>query len=397
MKQFMNFPAFPDATYKDVVRPNVDTLYSLMWFDVSEEPLLVNVPDSGGRYYLLQMCDMWTDVFESTGTRTTGTSAQVLAIAGPSWEGQLPADASLIHSPTPMGWILGRTQTNGKADYDAVRTFQAGLNATPLSRWGKPYQPPAGTINSAWEMARPVDHVQRLGPAAYVSLFTEITTLNPPHANDYPILHQMRRIGIEPGQPFAFDKASPEIQRALSEAGPAAAKRIKAKIAKIGTPSAGWRTPLATIGTYGADYLGRAVIAFLGLGSNTIEDSVYPTAFSDAEGKPFSSDSRYVLHFNKDQVPPVRAFWSLTMYTEEQRLAANPIDRFAIGDRDQLAFNRDGSLDLYIQRESPGDDKESNWLPAPARGSFTMNLRLYWPKAEVLDGSWSPPGVTLVR
>ena len=163
-------------------------------------------------------------------------------------------------------------------------------------------------------------------------------------------------------------------------------------ISKMGIPSAGWRSNLAKIGTYGADYLGRAGIAIVGLGSNTIEDSVYPTAFTDAEGKPFSSDSRYILHFNKDQVPPVRAFWSLTMYTEEQRLAANPIDRFALGDRDKLAFNPDGSLDLYIQRESPGRDKESNWLPAPASGSFTMNLRLYWPKAQVLDRHVGPPG-----
>jgi len=207
----------------------------------------------------------------------------------------------------------------------------------------------------------------------------------------------MRRIGIEPGKPFAFDRASPEIQRSLSEAGPSALKRIKARIAKAGVASAGWRTNLSAIGTYGTDYMSRAAVAYAGLGSNTIEDAVYPTAFTDADGRPFSSESRYILHFNKDKVPPARAFWSLTIYNEKQRLAANPIDRFAIGDRDKLAFNPDGSLDLYIQRESPGGDKESNWLPAPASGSFTMNLRLYWPKAEVLDGAWSPPGVMLVK
>ena len=230
MNQFANVPAFPDATYTDIVRPNVDTLYSLMWFDVSQEPLLISVPDSGGRFYLLQMCDMWTDVFDSPGKRTTGTNAQVLAIAGPRWQGQLPAEAMLIHSPTAIGWIIGRTQTNGKADYDAVHKFQAGLIATPLSQWGKPYQPPAGRINPDWDMKTPpVDQVEKLSPAAYFSLFTELTKLNPPHANDYPILHQMRRIGIEPGKPFAFDRASPEIQRALTEAGPAALKHDQGK------------------------------------------------------------------------------------------------------------------------------------------------------------------------
>jgi hypothetical protein len=398
MNQFANVPAFPDATYTDVVRPNVDTLYSLMWFDVSQEPLLISVPDSRGRYYLLQMCDMWTDVFDSPGKRTTGTSAQVLAIAGPGWQGQLPAEATLIQCPTGIGWIIGRTQTNDKADYDAVRKFQAGLIATPFSQWGKPYLAPAGTINPDWDMkTRPVDQIEKLSPAAYFALFTELTKLNPPHPNDYPILHQMRRIGIEPGKPFAIDRASPEIQRALTEAGPSALKKIKAGIAKAGVASAGWRTNLTAIGTYGADYLSRARVAYAGLGSNTIEDAVYPTAVTDADGRPFSSDNRYILHFNKDQIPPVRAFWSLTMYNETQRLAANPIDRFALGDRDKLAFNPDGSLDLYIQRESPGGDKESNWLPAPPGGSFTMNLRLYWPKAEVLDGTWSSPGVMLAK
>jgi hypothetical protein len=365
-----------------------------MWFDVSKEPLLISVPDSGGRYYLLPMLDMWTDVFESTGKRTTGTNAQLLAIAGPGWQGGLPAEATLIQSPTAIGWIIGRTQTNGKADYDAVHKFQAGLVATPLSQWGKSYQPPPGTINPNWDMKTPpTDQVEKLSPAAYFSLFTELTKLNPPHANDYPILHQMRRMGIELGKAFVFDNASPEIQRALTEAGPAALKKIKAQFLNAGVAHEGWRTNLTAVGTYGADYFTRAAVAYAGLGANTIEDAVYPTAITDADGKPFSSDNHYVLHFDKDQIPPVHGFWSLTMYNEKQAFAANPIDRYAIGDRDKLSFNPDGSLDLYIQRASPGKAREPNWLPAPASGPFTMNMRLYWPKSEVLYGKWMPPGV----
>ncbi len=398
MNQFSHVPAFPDSTFTDVVRPNADTLYSIMWFDVSREPLLISVPDSEGRYYLLPMLDMWTDVFAVPGKRTTGTGSQVLAIAGPGWQGQLPAEAALIRSPTAIGWIIGRTQTNGKADYLAVHKFQGAFTTTPLSQWGKSYRPPAGTINPDVDMKTPpVDQVEKLSPAAYFSLFTELTELNPPHPNDYPILDQMRRMGIEPGKRFAFDKASPEIQRALTEAGPVALKKIKAFFLRAGVPNAGWRTNLSGIGTYGADYLSRAGVAYAGLGANTTDDAVYPTAIADADGKPFSSDNRYVLHFNKDQIPPVHGFWSLTMYDQRQLFTANPIDRFAIGDRDKLAFNSDGSLDLYIQRESPGKDKEANWLPAPASGPFTMNLRLYWPKAEVVDGSWAPVGVKQVN
>jgi hypothetical protein len=279
MNQFGNLPAFPDATFTDVVRPNADTLYSLIWFDVSKEPLLISAPDSGGRYYLLPMLDMWTDVFESTGARTTGTNAQLLVLAGPGWQGRIPAEAMLIHSPTAMGWIIGHTQTNGKADYDAVHKFQAGLIAAPLSQWGKTYRPPSGKINADWDMKTPpTEQVEKLSAAEYFSLFTELTKLNPPHANDYPILDQMRRLGIEPDKPFAFDKASAEVQRALTDAGPAALKKIKAQFLKAGIAHAGWRTNLTAVGTYGADYLTRAGVAYAGLGANTIEDAVYPTA-----------------------------------------------------------------------------------------------------------------------
>ena len=237
MNQFANVPAFPDATYTDIVRPNADTLYSLLWFDVSKEPLLISVPDSGGRYYLLPMYDMWTDVFQSTGARTTGTSAQLLAIAEPRWQGQLPAGAMLVRSPTACGWVIGRTQTNGKADYDAVHKFQAGLVTTPLSEWGKSYRWPAGTINPDWDMKTPaVDQVDKLGAAAYFSLFTELTKLNPPHANDYPILEQMRRMGIEPGKPFAVDKTSPEVSERIDRSW---VDRIKENQGKV---FAGWRS-----------------------------------------------------------------------------------------------------------------------------------------------------------
>jgi hypothetical protein len=397
MNQFANIPAFPDDKFKAVVRPNADTLYSTLWFDVSKEPMVVRVPDSGGRYYLMPTLDMWTDVFDSTGKRTTGTGEQLLVIAAAGWKGNVPANATLIQSPTSIGWMIGRTQTNGKPDYDAVHRFQAGLAAAPLSQWGKAYQPPVGKINPDWDIVTPpVVQVEKLDPAAFFALFTELTKLNPPHANDYAVLNRMRRLGIEPGKPFAFGSASPEVQQALIEGSAAAQKEIKVRFRQIGVSTGGWRTNLTTIGTYGTDYLGRAAVAFAGLGANTVEDAVYPTAVTDADGQPFSSDKDYVLHFEKDRIPPARAFWSLTMYNDAQFFAANPLNRYAIGDRDPLKYNPDGSLDIYIQSQSPGPDKASNWLPAPANGAFTMNLRLYWPQREVLVGKWSPPAVKRV-
>ncbi|GFE71676.1 protein of unknown function DUF1254 [Chroococcus sp. FPU101] len=388
---------FPDATYTDVVRPNADTLYSALSFNVSKEPIVVSIPDSGGRYYLTPWLDCWTDVFTAPGSRTTGTGAITYAIVGPKWRGTLPDGVKEYRSPTASGLLIGRTQTNGKPDYEAVRKFQDGMSAVPLSAYGKPYTPPKNTVNPNQDMTAPPDQVDQMDAASFFALFTELMKDNPPHANDYPIVDRMKRIGIEPGKSFNLADAPQEVQDALNAAPAVALKLIKQVWANSGVFANGWRTNLTAIGSYGTDYLHRAGVAYAGLGANLIEDAIYPTVFTDENGEPLHSDKRYVLHFEKDQIPPVRAFWSLTMYDERQLFTANPIDRFAIGDRDKLTFNSDGSLDLYIQRESPGKDKESNWLPAPESGRFTMNLRLYWPKAEALNGTWTPPGVKQVK
>ncbi len=393
INQLAHAREFPDPTFTIVVRPNADTLYSALTFDVSAEPLVVTVPDSGGRYYLMPFLDYWTDVFTVPGKRTTGTGAQTFAIVGPHWQGSLPKGVERYDSPTASGLLIGRTQTNGKADYAAVHKFQDGMKAVPLGAYGKPYTPPKGTVRAGQDTSAPPDQVDKMDAAAFYAMFAELMKANPPHANDYPILDRMRRIGIVPGKSFSLADQPKEIRDALTAAPATALQQIKTAWTTSGVLQNGWRTNLTAIGTYGADYLHRAGVAYAGLGANVIEDAVYPTAFADADGKPFDSAKRYVLHFGQDQIPPVRAFWSLTMYDERQLFAANPIGRYAIGDRDKLSFNPDGSLELYIQRESPGKDKESNWLPTPASGAFTMNLRLYWPKAEVLGGAWAPPPV----
>ncbi|MBN8508906.1 MAG: DUF1254 domain-containing protein [Burkholderiales bacterium] len=394
MNRFAHRSAFPEASFTDVVRPNADTLYSVLWFDLSAEPLAIRVPASGGRYWLLQMLDQWSDTFAAPGSRTTGDAEQLIVLAGPGWNGALPQGATLVRSPTASGWIIGRTQTNGAADYAAVHRFQAGMSAVPLSRFGQGWTPPAPRIDPAWDLKTPpVELIEKLDAQQYFGLFAELTKTNPPHANDYPVLHRMARLGLRPGQPFVLADLPAPARQAFEGAAAAALPQIKGRMQTMGVRKDGWRTNLTAIGTYGTDYRARAAIAFAGLGANPVEDAVYPSAFGDADGQPLQSDRRYVLHFDKAQIPPVRAFWSLTMYDQRQLFAANAIDRYAIGDRDALKFNADGSLDLYIQRESPGDSMASNWLPTPASGPFTMNLRLYWPRPEVLDGQWWPPAL----
>ncbi|MFA6914947.1 MAG: DUF1254 domain-containing protein [Parachlamydiales bacterium] len=393
INQLAHARTFPDPSFTDVVRPNADTLYTALNYDVSNEPLIVSVPSSEGRYFLLPWLDWWTDVFTAPGSRTTGNDAQIFAIVGPGWNGTLPDKVRVYRSPTAFGLLIGRTQTNGKGDYEAVHKFQDGMQAVPLSSYGKPYSPPKGIVNPNQDMSSPPEQIDKMNAKTFFTIFTNLLKANPPHENDYPIIDQLKRIGIEPGKDFSFDTAPKDVQDALNAAPLVALKQIKEVFLNSGIKANGWRTNLTAIGTYGTDYLHRAGVAYAGLGANVIQDAVYPTAFSDSNGEPFNSDRQYVLHFDKAQIPPVRGFWSLTMYDQRQLFTPNPIDRYAIGDRDNLIFNPDGSLDLYIQRESPGKDKESNWLPAPSSGPFTMNLRLYWPKSNALDGSWVPPPV----
>jgi hypothetical protein len=394
---FLHRSTFPDDQFTDVVRPNVDTLYSLVWFDVTTQALLIDVPDSGGRYYLLPFLDLWSDVFAVPGSRTTGTGPQRFVITGPGWTGAIPTGATEIKSPTGFGWLIGRTQTNGVSDFPNVLEFQAKLTTTVLDADGNASPPPAGTVDPNLDQTPPVEQIAAMSAADFFTMFANLMMANPPHQNDYSMVFRMSRLGIVPGQRFDYAAASPEQKAAIDTAPKAAQSRIIAALKSIGTQANHWNIISPPVGTYGTAYFQRTLIAFAGLGANEVNDALYPTAFTDDDGQPYDSAQRYVWHANADEVPPVNAFWSLTMYNDRQFLARNPLNRFAIGDRDPLVYGSDGSLDIYIQRDSPGTDKEANWLPAPASGGFTMNLRLYWPRSEALSGEWVPPPVKRVE
>jgi len=396
MNQFAHLRVFPDHTFKEVVRPNADTLYSLAWFDVSKEPQVLSVSDTGGRYYMLPMLDMWTDVIAAPGSRTSGTKAANFAIVGPRWQGDLPDAVERVRSPTSVGWIIGRTQTNGAADYENVHGIQDGYKLTPLSQWGMSSMSPTEVpVNSTWDMKTPPPvQVAKMSAKAYFELFAKLLKNNPPHELDWNMVEQLTQIGIIPGEEFDFSKLSAETQKTLERAVGDAQKMIAEK--KTVEAVNGWQTVRELMGNYGTSYLQRAFVALIGLGANVPEDAVYPMSFVDNERQPYDGSNRYVIHFEKGEFPPVRGFWSLSMYGEEMYFMDNPIRRYAIGDRDKLQFNKDGSLDIYIQHASPGKDKESNWLPAP-QGDFDLVLRAYWPMFEVLTGDWNPPAVKRVK
>ncbi|WP_436792408.1 DUF1254 domain-containing protein [Bordetella petrii] len=426
MNQFGHRTVFPDPGATDVAWPSTDMLYSSLWYDVSRQPLIIRVPDSGGRYYAMSLLDMWTDEYASRGTRTTGNGEQTFAIVGPHWQGTAPFGVEVVRSPTSMGWLIARIQTGGQAEYAAVNQFQAGMTASPMAvapsaptlatpprrgaakpaTWpqspsspgytpiGAPSTLPAPVSTVTWSaQGSPGQQVAAMDPATFFTVFAELLRANPPHANDYAMLSRLRRIGLVGPQPFSYSRLDPAVQQALADALPVAGRRIADAVPRLGTSMNGWNTVLTGIGTYGTDYTRRAAVAYAGLGATTPHDALYPVTTIDDDGELLRSDEEYVLHFDKGQLPPANAAWSLILYNADHNLAPNRIGRYALRSTDPLQYNADGSLDIYIQRDDPGPRKAANWLPAPDRGNFMLNMRLYWPRDIALDGNWAPPPV----
>jgi hypothetical protein len=396
MNTFSHIRAFPPPEFKAVPWANFDTLYSSAWLDLTVEPLIVSAPDTDERYYLLPLQDMWTDVVAVPGKRTSGTQAGHFAVVLAGWQGELPRGVRRIEAPTPYVWVIGRTQTNGPEDYAAVHQVQDGFAITPLSRWGQEPPPVTVTIDPTVDMTtRPVDQVNQRSAAAYFAYALALMKLHPPHVTDWSILTRMERIGIGPGESFDFQTLDPAIKQALDRAVTAGQQAMKAKVPKVGRLVNGWQMNADTMGVYGNYYLKRATVAMVGVGSNPPEDAIYPLTWNDADGEPLNGENDYVLHFDRHELPPVDAFWSVTLYDQDGFQVPNQLNRSALGDRDALRYDADGSLDLFVQHESPGPEREANWLPAP-HGALALFMRLYAPKAAVLDGRWEPPAVRRV-
>jgi hypothetical protein len=391
MNMFVSVPTYPPADFKGVVRPNFDTLYSIAWLDLTKEPMIVSAPDTNGRYYLLPMLDMWTDVFASPGWRTTGTQAANFLITPPGWSGDTPTGMTRIDAPTPYVWIIGRTKTDGPQDYDAVHKIQAGYKITPLSQ---NYSPPSVTIDASVDMKTPPKvQVDTMPAEKYFAYAAELLKVIPPHTTDQPMIAQLKKIGFERGKSFELDKANPAIRKGLQGASEDAQQLMAWKIPTLARVVNGWSMNTDTMGVYGNYYLKRAIVAQLGLGANLPEDAIYPLNLADETGKPLDGANKYTLHFEKGATPPVDAFWSVTLYDTGGFQVANALNRFAVSSWMPFKYNVDGSLDLYFQNESPGSDKEANWLPAP-KGPFNLTMRLYGPRSEALTGKWNPPPVT---
>ena len=393
-----NYPAVDDHA---VTAPNADTLYTTVWLDVSKEPWVFSIPDVGDRYYLMPMLDGWTDVFQVPGKRTTGGKAQQYAITGPGWSGNLPAGVTEYKSPTALVWILGRIYCTGTPDdYAKVHALQDKFSVVPLSYYGKPYTPLPGEVDANFDMKTAVrDQVDAMGVNEYFNYLAKLMKTNPPAPEDAPMVSRMAKIGLVPGQDFDPSKLGVFDKEAIKAVPKLAQVKIIEYLKKAGEPVNGWMFTTKT-GLYGTDYIQRALITAIGLGANRPQDAVYPTGEKDADGNAFDGASKkYVMHFDKGQMPPAKAFWSLTMYDASYFFVPNPLKRYTLSSRNKFVTNADGSVDLYLQADSPGTAKEANWLPAP-KAKFIPMFRLYWPSEtppSIIDGTWKPPAIKVAR
>jgi len=393
---FDHMRSFPDYTFTDVATPNTDTLYSLAWLDLRAEPIVLSVPDLGGRFHMFPMASGWTDVFFSPGSRTTGEGGGDYAIVGPDWAGTLPADVTRVDAPTNMVYVAGRTGTAGTRDFLAVHELQDMYLLTPVSRFepDAPFPEPVEAWPSTKDFSAPVDQVARMDGPTFFGRLARLLADNPARDSDGPAMAGLAQLGITPsteGKPAT--SSDPAVAAAIA-AGPSAGQALLRQAGeRAGAEKVNGWVIRRGLGEYGTDYAKRAQTALVSLGANLDADSVAPRAAVDEQGRPLNGHHRYRMHFAPGELPPVRGFWSLTVYNDKQFFVDNPIDRYAIGDRDDIAPGPDGSVDILIQHDEPGPNLESNWLPAPT-GSFNVTLRAYWPEQSILNGSWTPPPLT---
>jgi hypothetical protein len=409
INQFANEQTYPSPTNSVIVRPNADTLYSTAWLNLANGPLVLQTPNTGSNFELFQFLDAYTNTFAGIGTRTTGSGAQSVLIAGPNWTGTVPQGLTLIKTPTNTVWIIGRIavpqDSNGNPEYAPINALQAQITLEPLANYlgGGTYTPPTNvpiTALSSGISASETDDQNVLGLTAqqYFTLLSQALKVNPPPASDNAIISELAEFNLGPGQHFNWSTLTAAQQTALSTGLLLGEQRLVADgkngVGVTEVTSTNWTERLqdGEIGDYGTNYDARAVIAYGGLGANLPEDAIYPSTSVDSNGNALTGANNYEITFPAGELPPAGAFWSLTVYNSSGYFVSNPISRYSIGSLDSgLVYNADGSLTIYLQNTAPASG-DSNWLPTPT-GAFNVTLRVYDPAASALNGTWIPPAI----
>ena len=370
-------------------RPNFDMLASYAWLDVSKGPYLISVPPTEGHYFVMAAYDMWTDAFAAIGTHTTGSVPGHFAIVPQDWDGSLPNGIECIRAPTTHVWINLQIQTRGPKDYSAVHQLQNRFTIEQLSEKRHVNQKIDPSVDTS---TQPRNQVQAMPACNFFKIAADFMKTDMPHSTDWSILARIRRIGLEPGKPFHIKKSPVAVQTELDEAVSEARRRMVLKADSFAPVVNGWQLDTTSVGVYGNDYLKRAVIASVSLGVLPSAEAIFCTSIAATDGGLRADGDRYSLHFKREELPPVNAFWSLTMYDVDGFPARNSLNRIVIRDCRELDYNSDGSLDILVQKEQPEADKIPNWLPLP-EGPIVMTMRLYSPRPEAMDGRWLPPPI----
>jgi hypothetical protein len=394
INQFTFNYVFPDHNSNFVVRPNRDTLYAFAWLDLADDAVVIDIPDMGNRYYIVPFMDSWTNNFTIVGSKNTGNEAQRYLVTGPFWQGQVPSDMTQIASPTNTVLVPSRTAVNGQQDLEAA-IAKMQYQAVTLSDWKGGVRKTSNFIDQNIDGFGddPNAVIAKMRSTAFFNEFTDLIVANPPMAGDSEQLERLASIGIQAGQEY-----KPSMWQAFL-----AERAIDKVLAKINLSLAGskervdgWTFLPENIGDFGNDYTTRAAVAVAGLGALSRSEAFYSNVEYDSKDRLLDTEHAYVIHFNADQLPPVDGFWSLTMYDKQGFMIKNPINRYDLGDRSNLVYNDDGSLDIYIQKNAK-QGAENNWLPSPSAGEFSILLRAYWPREAIISGQWLPPGIKRVE
>ena len=386
----------PDASFKAVVRPNVDTLYSSAMLDLAQGPLLLDMPAVPDRYVLMALLDAWSNNFAGVGTQSHGAGEGHYVIVGPNREGSLPDGYERIDAPTNLVWIVGRTEVWGEEDIPQVNAIQTQYRLTP---WAHEYQSSgiAGCIPAS-EKTPPIDVVKSLSTQEFFSRLSDLMILNPPPKEDAAMVRALGQIGVGP-EAYSTQNSLSWRKRLAMEIGRRTAQSSLVFATRLlGLTGWGPDPSLIPLGEYGQRYLIRAVVAQVGFGANRGEYAVYQNASRDSRHRLLGGKSVYTMTFPAEQLPPVKAFWSLTAYGSDGFLRDNPVaeqlgvSSYAVGSNTGLEPSADGSITIYMAAEPPAGAPLANWLPTP-EGRFEVTIRLYDPRDAILKSEWKTPPI----
>lgn len=397
VNQLIHAKGLATAASKDIVTPNVDTVYSQSFLDL-EDNAMVYVKPQTDRFCSVEVMDAYTNAVAILGSGGDTQEQQTYLITGPKYQGTVPDNMKQVTMPTNLAWMLIRVVCNGDADLENVYAIQNQMQLIPLSAYqsGEPYTSPVGTANPEYDFV-PITHVQAMTPQEFFDTANQLMVNNPPTAADEPLLKVLSSINVGPGETFDAallgDQAMAQWQTMVANCSSNLAPDCAQFLASLGS----WSYFGEPIAEFGTEYKFRALIAINGIAANPAAVAIYPKAYQDSDGETLSGSNSYTIHFDKDALPPTEAngFWSITAYGSDNLLIDNTLSRYCINDRSGFVLNEDGSMDILVQSNPPEAAQQSNWLPVSS-DDFHLFMRIYLPQKTVLDGQWSAPTIKKV-